>query len=150
MAKWFERSEGRAEAGEWAVEVQKTSLPGEVERFWEEWVEKEEERRREREGVRGDCDGVGRKVEGWMREFGEGVEEGERDKVWEGLKALKAKMEDEEVDTQGLKEGMEELMEVRMEAFRDLWGVIWRGKWLTGCYRSQNRCGCWLRRLRNN
>lgn len=128
MAKWFERSEGRAEAGEWAVEVQKTSLPGEVERFWAEWVEKEEERRREREGVRRECDGVGRKAEGWLREFGEGVEEGERDKVWEGLKALKAKMEDEEVDTQGLKEGMEELMEVRLEAFRDLGGGSYGGE----------------------
>jgi len=126
MEKWFERSEGSLEAGAWTVEVQKTSLPGEVERFWGEWVEKEEERRRERERATGECDGVGRRVEGWLREFGEGVEGGERDKVWEGLKGLKAKIEDEEVDTQGLKEGMEELMEVGSEAFGGVGGWIRR------------------------
>jgi len=112
MQKWLERSEGRLENGEWNVEVQKTSLPGEVERFWQQWGEEQEEKRKEREGVRGEVGETGRRVEGWLREFAEGVGEEERGAVYEGLRKLKGEMEDEEADSEGLRAGMEELMEV--------------------------------------
>ncbi|MCJ1243105.1 hypothetical protein MMC30_000302 [Trapelia coarctata] len=111
MGMWFERSEQTLEKGEWAVEVRKTSLPGEVERFWREWGEEAEERGREREGVRGEVLEVGRRVEGWLGEFGGGVSEEERGRIYEGLRGLKGRVEDEEVDAVGLREGMEELME---------------------------------------
>ncbi|MCJ1477517.1 hypothetical protein MMC13_006189 [Lambiella insularis] len=115
MEPWLKRAEGRAEVGQWEVEVQRTSLEGEVQKFWKQEEEKLAKEKEAADGVGQDATGLLGKVEGWVTEYKGKVAVEEEEKVKGATGTLKEAVEEKE-DAETLQELMAEVVKVGVAA----------------------------------